>query len=164
MNGTRPVAFVIMPFAPESLAGFRDVIRPAVERAGLECVCADQEPLGHIHRHMFERIFDSPTVIAHRGRWRAWRGSHDLEGMEFLPRLGVPELERLVPRPGSKPGSGPRHTAALELRLEKGANRLVLPLESVVKLLPEQPRLATQDVHLAGQGPAERGEHQAWIP
>jgi hypothetical protein len=64
MSGARPVAFVIMPFAKEFLAGFEDVIRPAVERAGLECVRADQEPLGHIHRRMFERIFDSPVVVA----------------------------------------------------------------------------------------------------
>lgn len=59
-----PVAFVVMPFAEEFSAGFRDVIRPAIERAGLDCVRADQEPLGHIHRAMFERIFDSAVVIA----------------------------------------------------------------------------------------------------
>ena len=32
-----------------------------------------------------------------------------------------------------------------------------------MKLLPQQPGLATQHVHLAGQGPAERGEHRARI-
>src|SRR5262249_48937159 len=35
-----------------------------VERAGLQCVRADQECAGHIHRQMFERIFDSPVVVA----------------------------------------------------------------------------------------------------
>jgi hypothetical protein len=64
MSGTTPAAFVIMPFAKEFFAGFEDVIKPAAERAGLECVRADQEPLGHIHGRMFERIFDSAVVIA----------------------------------------------------------------------------------------------------
>jgi len=57
-------AFVIMPFAPEFKAGFDDVIEPAVRAAGLECIRADQEALGHIHRMMFERIFESAVVVA----------------------------------------------------------------------------------------------------
>ncbi len=57
-------AFVIMPFAHEFEAGFRDVIEPAVEQAGLGCVRADQDPQGHVHDQMLARIFDSPVVVA----------------------------------------------------------------------------------------------------
>jgi hypothetical protein len=57
-------AFVLMPFAPEFRPGYDDLIRPAVGAAGLECVRADQEALGHIHQMMFERILESPVVIA----------------------------------------------------------------------------------------------------
>ncbi len=64
MSEPKPTAFVIMPFAEEYTAGYRDVIEPAVERAGLRCVRADQEPQGHIHHMMFERIFDSEVVVA----------------------------------------------------------------------------------------------------
>ena len=82
-----------------------------------------------------------------------------------VAREGANEPLRLPgPRPGPEPGCGPRHTAALELRLDESANRLVLPLQPVVKLLPQQPGLATQHVHLAGQGPAERHEHWTRIP
>jgi hypothetical protein len=59
-----PTAFVIMPFAEEFKRGFGDVIAPAVEQAGLECVRADQDPQGHVHQQMLARIFDSPVVIA----------------------------------------------------------------------------------------------------
>ncbi|MEI6502891.1 MAG: hypothetical protein WCP21_17915, partial [Armatimonadota bacterium] len=65
MQGARSrAAFVVMPFAPEFRPGFDDLIGPAIEAAGLECVRADQEALGHIHQMMFERIFESPVVIA----------------------------------------------------------------------------------------------------
>ncbi len=57
-------AFVIMPFAPEFRAGYDDVIAPGMRAAGLACVRADQEALGNIHGMMFERIFESPVVIA----------------------------------------------------------------------------------------------------
>ena len=57
-------AFVIMPFSPEFEASFDDVIEPAVRAAGLECIRADQEALGHIHQMMFERIFESAAVVA----------------------------------------------------------------------------------------------------
>jgi len=56
--------FVMMPFAKEYAASFRDVIQPAVERAGMCCVRADQDPQGDIIEMMFERIFDSPVLIA----------------------------------------------------------------------------------------------------
>ncbi|MGD2153245.1 MAG: hypothetical protein PVG79_08230 [Gemmatimonadales bacterium] len=64
MSPSEPIAFVIMPFAEEYVAGFRDVVQPAVERAGMCCVRADQDPQGDILRMMFERIFDSPALIA----------------------------------------------------------------------------------------------------
>jgi hypothetical protein len=57
-------AFVIMPFAPEFRAGYDDVIAPAMRIADLQAVRADEEELGHIHGMMFERIFESPVVIA----------------------------------------------------------------------------------------------------
>lgn len=64
MKAYRPIAFVIMPFAEEFLAGYQDVIAPAVERAGLDCIRADQEGLGNIHTAIYERIFDAPVVVA----------------------------------------------------------------------------------------------------
>jgi len=64
MSPSEPIAFVIMPFAEEYAASFRDVIQPAIERAGMRCVRADQDPQGDILRMMFERIFDSPVLIA----------------------------------------------------------------------------------------------------
>jgi hypothetical protein len=64
MSQPKPIAFVIMPFAEEYAAGFRDVIQPAIERAGMYCVRADQDPQGDILEMMFERIFDSPVLIA----------------------------------------------------------------------------------------------------
>lgn len=64
MNRPKSTVFVIMPFADEYTAGFRDVIQPAVERAGMHCVRADQDPQGDILEMMFERIFDSPVLIA----------------------------------------------------------------------------------------------------
>ena len=53
-----------MPFAPEFRAGYDDVIAPAMRAANLTAVRADEEKLGHIHGMMFERIFESPVVIA----------------------------------------------------------------------------------------------------
>jgi hypothetical protein len=64
MSPLKPIAFVIMPFAEEYSASFRDVIQPAVERAGMCCVRADQDPQGDILTMMFQRIFDSPVLIA----------------------------------------------------------------------------------------------------
>lgn len=57
-------AFVIMPFDPQFRAGYDDVIAPAMRAAGLDAIRADQEALGNIHGMMFERIFESPVVIA----------------------------------------------------------------------------------------------------
>ncbi len=57
-------AFVIMPFDPQFRAGYDDVIAPAMGAAGLTAIRADQEALGNIHGMMFERIFESPVVIA----------------------------------------------------------------------------------------------------
>lgn len=56
--------FVIMPFAKEFNSGLQDIIKPAVEKAGMECIRADQEAQGPILKMMFERIFDSPLLIA----------------------------------------------------------------------------------------------------
>jgi hypothetical protein len=65
MSSASPLsAFVIMPFAPEYRAGYDDVIAPAMRGANLAAVRADEEGLGHIHAMMFERIFESPVVIA----------------------------------------------------------------------------------------------------
>jgi len=56
--------FVIMPFEPEYQPDYDDVIAPAVQKAGLECLRADQDDLGYIQHMMFERIFESPVVVA----------------------------------------------------------------------------------------------------
>lgn len=56
--------FVIMPFADKYKSGYEEIIEPAISAAGLNCVRADQEALGHIHQMMFERIFESPVVVA----------------------------------------------------------------------------------------------------
>jgi hypothetical protein len=76
-----------------------------------------------------------------------------------VAREGANQRLRLpVTRPGSQPRWGPRYAAELELRHEHGEDRFVLPLKPVVKLLPQQPVIATEDVNLPGQGPAEGGE------
>lgn len=54
----------MMPFAEEFYSGFQDIIQPAIERAGLECIRADKEPQGYIQKQMFARIFDSLVMIA----------------------------------------------------------------------------------------------------
>jgi hypothetical protein len=64
MAVSAPLAFVIMPFAEDFLAGFEDVIAPGIELAGFRCLRADQEPQGHIQSQMFERIFDATAVVA----------------------------------------------------------------------------------------------------
>lgn len=53
-----------MPFDPQFRSGYDDVIAPAMRIAHLTAVRADEEELGHIHGMMFERIFESPVVIA----------------------------------------------------------------------------------------------------
>jgi hypothetical protein len=64
MSRNRKEVFVIMPFAKEFSAGFHDFIEPGCEAAGLTAVRGDQEPLGHIHTAIFERIFEAPILIA----------------------------------------------------------------------------------------------------
>ena len=64
MGTHSPSVFVIMPFADEFELGYRDVIAPAAERAGLRCIRADQERMGNIHTAIYERIFDSPVIVA----------------------------------------------------------------------------------------------------
>lgn len=64
MHGNRAEVFVIMPFADEFSTGYRDVIKPGIEAAGLSAVRGDQEALGHIHTAIFERIFDAPILVA----------------------------------------------------------------------------------------------------
>ena len=64
MTSTSGTAFVIMPFATEYQSDYDDVIVPAVSKAGLECLRADQDDLGYIQHLMFERIYESPVVVA----------------------------------------------------------------------------------------------------
>lgn len=64
MQTRTSAAFVIMPFAAQHASGFEDIIKPAAKLAGVECIRADQDAPGHIHTQMFERLFDSPVVIA----------------------------------------------------------------------------------------------------
>jgi len=65
-TGLRPLCFVLMPFGTkDDPAGgqvhfdavHEEIIRPAVEDAGMQCVRADEERVGGIiHRPMFERL------------------------------------------------------------------------------------------------------------
>jgi hypothetical protein len=64
MARLQKTVFVIMPFAEEFEAGLRDVIRPAIEEAGMLYHRADLDPQGYIHGQMFEGIFDLPVAIA----------------------------------------------------------------------------------------------------
>jgi MAP3K TRAFs-binding domain len=70
----RPLCFVLMPFGTKrDLAGgvvefdavYREVIRPAVEAADLQCVRADEEHVGGIiHKPMFERLLLCEYAVA----------------------------------------------------------------------------------------------------
>lgn len=69
-----PLCFVLMPFGVKKDAAgreidfdrvYREVIRPAVQGAGLECIRADEEKLGGvIHIAMFERLLLCPYAVA----------------------------------------------------------------------------------------------------
>ena len=69
----KPLCFVLMPFGQKSdLAGamvdfdavYRDLIRPAIEEAGLEPLRADEEMAGGIiHKPMFERLILSEYAV-----------------------------------------------------------------------------------------------------
>lgn len=64
MNTDPQSVFVIMPFADAFTAGYTDIIEPSITQVGLTPLRADNDQLGHIHSRMFERIFESPIVIA----------------------------------------------------------------------------------------------------
>lgn len=59
-----PVAFVIMPFAPEMRRNYDLIIKPALKHANVTPVRADEEQAGHIDGQMFARIVDCDLVIA----------------------------------------------------------------------------------------------------
>jgi hypothetical protein len=70
----KPLCFVLMPFGKKPDAGgvlidfdavYKDVIKPAVEAAGLEPLRADEEQGGGIiHKPMFERLVLCPYAVA----------------------------------------------------------------------------------------------------
>ncbi len=70
----KPLCFVLMPFGtkPNPAGGsidfdavYRDVIKPAIEDAGMEPIRADEEKLGGIiHKPMFERLILCPYAVA----------------------------------------------------------------------------------------------------
>ena len=70
----RPLCFVAMPFGKKPTAGgavidfddvYRELIEPAIERAGLEPLRADEEMTGGIiHKPMFERLILCEYAIA----------------------------------------------------------------------------------------------------
>src|SRR4051812_7550783 len=64
MHTHKSAVFVIMPFTSQYASGYVDIIEPAATLAGVDCIRADQDAPGHIHTQMFERLFDSPVVIA----------------------------------------------------------------------------------------------------
>ncbi|MDT7580656.1 MAG: hypothetical protein QOK35_1920, partial [Pseudonocardiales bacterium] len=73
-TGLRPLCFVLMPFGTKDDpalgkvhfdAVHEEIIRPAVEDAGMECVRADEERVGGIiHRPMFERLLLCDYAVA----------------------------------------------------------------------------------------------------
>lgn len=74
-NPVQPMCFVAMPFGKKAPPGRKkpridfnaifEVIKGAVEGAGLECVRADYEPGGgFIHKPMFERLLLAEYVVA----------------------------------------------------------------------------------------------------
>lgn len=72
----RPLCFVLMPFGQKPAAGtaglvidfdavYRDLIKPAIEAAGLEAIRADEEMTGGIiHKPMFERLILCEYAVA----------------------------------------------------------------------------------------------------
>jgi tetratricopeptide (TPR) repeat protein len=74
MLNQKPLCFVLMPFGKKSAGGthpidfdavYRDVIKPAVEAAGLDPIRADEEEVGGIiHKPMFERLVLCDYAIA----------------------------------------------------------------------------------------------------
>ena len=70
----RPLCFVLMPFGTKPAAAgatidfdavYRELIRPAVEAAGLEPLRADEEMTGGIiHKPMFERLILCDFAVA----------------------------------------------------------------------------------------------------
>lgn len=70
----RPLCFVLMPFGkkPDALGNtvdfdriYHEIIEPAIEQAGLECVRADEEMAGGIiHKPMFERLILCEYAVA----------------------------------------------------------------------------------------------------
>jgi hypothetical protein len=73
-TGLRPLCFVLMPFGSKDGPGggkvhfdaiYEEVISPAVEDAGMQCVRADEEWVGGIiHRPMFERLLLCEYAVA----------------------------------------------------------------------------------------------------
>src|SRR4051812_42166916 len=70
----RPLCFVLMPFGTKPSAGgatidfdvvYRELIRPAIDHAGLEPLRADEEMTGGvIHKPMFERLILCEFAVA----------------------------------------------------------------------------------------------------
>ena len=73
-TGLRPLCFVLMPFGSKDdpAAGrvhfdaiYEQIIRPAIETAGMHCVRADEEWVGGIiHKPMFERLLLCDYAVA----------------------------------------------------------------------------------------------------
>jgi hypothetical protein len=126
VSGPKPTAFVIMPFAEEYAAGFRDLIQPAVERAGMWCVRADQDPQGDILRMMFERIFDSPVLIADIS------GANPEDFMDHVPfDLGTYRV-LVYPKPPGDSDNEERK-ADYSARVDEAVDRLAEELAKLVQ-------------------------------
>jgi hypothetical protein len=63
MNKLEYSSFVIMPFAQQFSAVYNGIIKPALDACGIQGVRADEDPQGHIHSQMLQRIFESDIVI-----------------------------------------------------------------------------------------------------
>ncbi len=71
---SKPLCFVLMPFGkkPDATGGmvdfdevYKQIIKPAIENSGLECLRADEEMTGGIiHKPMFERLILCEYAVA----------------------------------------------------------------------------------------------------
>lgn len=148
VNRPKPTAFVIMPFASEFDAGLRDVIQPAIERAGLRYHRADLDPQGYIHDQMFEGIFDSSVAVADlsginpnvfyelgvshcAGRKTVMLAREDF--IDLVPFDIKPYRVLVYPRPPAE-SDGEQAEAAYLAAVEKAVKELVAELRRVAQL------------------------------
>lgn len=56
-------AFVVMPFANEYAKAYKEIIQPAILECNIECIRADEDAQGNIHKQMMQKIFDADVIV-----------------------------------------------------------------------------------------------------